>query len=353
MSVILRNNSNSSSGGIGGSGDGFPPGDVDIIANSISDSEVWVKWSDPDNTIINGSTISTWAGTVLVRKIGSYPESVEDGTIVIKNTTRNIFQDIWFKDIGLTNETTYYYRFFPYNTEGVYNNSSNLVFTATPLSISGIFSDNTWAQIISAIETDTVPDTWNVGDEKTLELSGAYNMTITLQIWDFNHFDKSDGSGKANICFGCKDIYIMEQMNTINSFIGGWANMPMRNTVMQNIYNSMPYELQNAIKEVTIEYNPGGTSNIYTCNDKVFIPSINEVGIPDTPSFGTAFPIFSDDTSRMKYDMRPNGSGDPDFWWTRTAYDYSTDYFLAVYPNGYYDCYTITYTEGAVFCFNI
>ena len=72
--------------------------------------------------------------------------------------------------------------------------------------IKPILKDNTWEQIIAASETNSIPSTWKVGDEIDLTLSGKYNETVTLQIWDFNHYDKSDGSGKANICFGMKNL---------------------------------------------------------------------------------------------------------------------------------------------------
>ena len=351
MSILIEKiTHNTGEGIITGS---YPAEEVYNVTLKTSGNNKIIKWNDPEDTIINGTTLSTWYHTILVRKQGSIPESPDDGDLIINNYERNKYSKTEYQDTGLTSGATYYYRFFTFNTEEICNNSGNMIFCEDVTSVSTTLSDNDWENIINIANQGNAQDYWSVGDEITLQLSGSYNVACTLQIWDFNHFDKSDGSGKANICFGCKDIYIMEQMNTINSFIGGWVNMPMRNTVMQNIYNSMPSNLQNAIKEVTIEYNPGGTSNIYTCNDKVFIPSLYEVGISYTPNLGSTFPIFSDNTSRMKYDMRPNGSGDSDFWWTRSAYEYRTNYFLIVYPNGYYDCYTVTDTDGAVFCFNI
>ena len=166
MSIIVRNNSNSLSVGSGGSGEGFPPGDINIIAYTTNDQSVQVKWSDPEDTIINGSTISTWSGTILIRNDNHYPMSIDDGILVIDNKERNKYKDDWYIDNNLINDHVYYYRFFTYNTEEVYNNSGNLIFNARPVAVPKVFAEASWDQIIKVCQTNTVPDTWNIGDEK-------------------------------------------------------------------------------------------------------------------------------------------------------------------------------------------
>lgn len=351
MSIILRNYPTSLNSIGGGSEEGFPPGDVTIISTTVNDGQVLIKWSDPEDTIINGSTISTWAGTILVRKQGSYPSSIEDGTVVVDNTTKNAYRDTWYKDMGLTNNMEYYYRFFPYSTEGVYNNSGNLVFKATPVGVAPIFSDNTWEQIISASESDTIPDTWNVGDKISLKLSGTYNLDVELQIWGFKHFDKSDGSGKAGLLLGCERIPMQEMMNYNMTSEGGWPEYDMSKTVMENIYNSIPDNIKTHIKEVNIKYDNGYPDfSIKTFKDKIFIPSLREVGISNRLADGTKFDIFTDDNSRKK---KMINSESYDNWWTRSNNKPYNASVININFLGTYIYIDISTNLGCVFCFNI
>ena len=336
MSVILRNHPStlSSSTGIE---DGFPPGDVEILRYNEIDQKVQILWSDPDNTIINGSTISTWAGTVLVRNDNHYPINVEDGVLVINNTTKNAYKESYFEDTGLTNDITYYYRFFPYSTEGVYNNSGNLVFKATPVAIPKLFANASWDQVIKACQNDSVPDTWNIGDEKDIELTGQYAQTITMQKKNKKLDSYSDGSGKAPLTFGMKAL--LKDRGTLNdSAKRGWPSTDIRSD-MADYINCFPENIKNAIKEVSNWYTtPGWGAHAQVSwsqtDDKLYIPSVNNINytnsITSCPNDHT-YPIFTDENSRLK---RINGS--LDYWWTRSVY-HSNGYFMCVTSSGYVD----------------
>ncbi len=340
MSVIIRGGASATISG--SSSKGFPPGDVTSISSTVNNGRVLIKWSDPKDTVVDGTTISAWKGTLLVRNADHYPQSIKDGDIVVDSTTRDAYKNTWYTDSGLTNSHKYYYRFFPYNTAKVYNDSSNLIFAATPLSFAPTLKDNTWEQIKAASEGDAVPSTWKVGDEINITLSGTFNETVTLQIWDFKHFDKSDGTGKAGIVFGMKHLMKnTQQMNSSDTNYGGWNDTAMRNTVMQNIYKSMPSNLQKVIKEVNTYANQGGdyeSSSVgKVCKDKVFLPGDSEVynGWPaqsQTESNQKMFPIFTDDNSRIK--KMDNGNGSAQWWWTRSPYYYYSYNFCDVSNTG-------------------
>ena len=337
MSVILRNHPSplSSSTGIE---DGFPPGDVEILRYNEMDQKVQILWSDPDDTIINGSTISVWAGTILVRNDNHYPINVEDGILVINNTTKNAYKESYFEDTGLTNGVTYYYRFFPYSTEGVYNNSGNLVFKATPSLIAPVLENNSWETIVKIANTGQAQDYWNIGDTKHLQFNNVsgWNANVVFQIYDFNHFDKTDGSGKANIVFGSKDILHYMSMGT-SSGKQIWRDTNLRSYINSTVYNNIPSPIKENIKQVTVK----SINSQYDSEDYIFIPSIGEV-IDAGKKDGPTFPIFSDNASRTKtYFQEGNNIGR---WWLRSRYWYTHDYFY-VEDNGYIDTDDSTSSE--------
>ena len=107
-------------------GGGLPPLDVVSPSLEIGNTELTVRWTDPNDTVIEGSVVSTWAGTKLVRKAGSFPTSPSDGVVLVDNKVRGAYTSNGFVDSGLTNGTTYYYQLFPYNTtNGVNENLTN------------------------------------------------------------------------------------------------------------------------------------------------------------------------------------------------------------------------------------
>lgn len=107
----------------GGGGTSIAPKDVSNVSIVNSNAKVTISWTDPTDTVIEGVTFSTWAGTKLVMKQGSYPTSENDGTIVLDSTTRNAYSSTGYTVTGLTNGVTYYFALFPYSTDGIYNYS--------------------------------------------------------------------------------------------------------------------------------------------------------------------------------------------------------------------------------------
>lgn len=117
--------------GSGASGIPLPP--VTGITTQPASGSMYIKWTDPEDVVVDGSTLATWAGTVLVRKAGSMPAGRRDGVQILDSKTRNAYKDTWFADSGLTNGTVYYYKFFPYTTDGVFTNDDADEFTGTPV----------------------------------------------------------------------------------------------------------------------------------------------------------------------------------------------------------------------------
>ena len=119
----------------GGSGGGLALAAVTGITTLAAAGKVYVKWTDPDDMVVAGSTLAAWGGTLLVRKAGSAPTSRRDGTIVLDSKTRDQYKSAYFCDSGLTNGVKYYYKLFPYTTTGTYTDSTDDEFNVTPTAV--------------------------------------------------------------------------------------------------------------------------------------------------------------------------------------------------------------------------
>jgi len=124
--------SNFPSGSGGSGGGGLALGACTSISTLSASGKVYIKWTDPEDLVVAGSTLAAWSGTLLVRKAGSMPVSRRDGTTVLDNKTRNAYQNDYFCDSGLTDGTEYFYKFFPYTTSNTYTESDDNGFSATP-----------------------------------------------------------------------------------------------------------------------------------------------------------------------------------------------------------------------------
>lgn len=85
--------------------------------------EATVKWSDPINfkkNILGDSVdVAIWDNSKLVRKVGSYPTSVTDGTLVVTNVTRDAYKTTGYYDADLPAGSTYYYTLFSITTDSI------------------------------------------------------------------------------------------------------------------------------------------------------------------------------------------------------------------------------------------
>jgi hypothetical protein len=90
--------------------DTTPPATIALVKYFSQDSKAYLSWKNPTNV--------DFYGVRVVRKLGSAPNSVNDGTTVYWGS-RNVFTDS-----GLTLGKNYYYRIYAFDT--VYNYSSGI-----------------------------------------------------------------------------------------------------------------------------------------------------------------------------------------------------------------------------------
>ena len=227
------------------------------------------------------------------------------------------------------------------------------------------FATAAWGDISRIAATGDAQKYFNVGDEKTVELSTGEVITlvilgfnhddltsgggevITLVILGFNHDDLTSG-GKAPITIGMKNLLATNyRMNATATNAGGWDESEMRTTTMQTLLGQLPSDLQAAIKSVDKKAMFGAVSSggvsmaITTSSDKLFL--FSEVEIDGTTSGGYAGEgeqyeywktVKDGKTSADRIKYLSNGGGSENAWWLRSPSLSGSYYFLCVLSSG-------------------
>lgn len=236
------------------------------------------------------------------------------------------------------------------NCGGVYRDITTLSYfgmqATTIRPIHPVLGDNNWNQIVQAVETGVAKEYWKIGDEADLTLSTG--EIVTVQIWNFDHDDLADGSGKAKVTFGMKNL--LATTYRIHSGSGaGWHNCELRDK-MSAFLNQFPPELKTAIKFVSkksIDF--AGSELTSPGNDKIWIPSCSEVNYAHIYNEGAGYPIFSNNASRIK--KLSNGTGAAASYWIRTANSSNKSSWMDIGYDGAYASSTPTTNEGVCLCF--
>ena len=166
-------------------------------------------------------------------------------------------------------------------------------------------ADATWEQINQVSQAGTASNYWAVGDEKTFTLSTG--EAVTVQILGFNHDDLADGSGKAGITFGMKNLLTTGYpTNSSNTNVGGWDSSYARTSIMPTFLGQLPSDLQNVIKEVNKKTSQGNRSSlIITSVDKLFL--LSHIELMGTNKYKTdADAVLSAQGEGVQYDYYKN-----------------------------------------------
>lgn len=154
-----------------------PPTNVSIVN---FDEAAKITWTDPEDVVIDGGIAAQWAGTKVVRKVGSAPTSWKDGTLVVDEKVRDTYKTSPFVDTGLTNGTTYYYGIFPYTDIDQYTTSYVTIFTpsailpATPTLSSVVASDEeALATFVNNSQEALIKIVYKVGSAPTSPTDGT------------------------------------------------------------------------------------------------------------------------------------------------------------------------------------
>lgn len=337
------------------------------------DGKVIITWEDPTNTVIEGSTFSTWAGTKLVMKESGYPTSPDDGTLLVDNTTRDKYKTTGFTKTGLTNDKVYYFALFPYSTDGVYNYDSGNRLLGEPTELKIVtFASGTDAEIEKMIQAHyankiNISDYWAVGDTRSVALSvmsatgvGESHRAQTVQfvIGGFDHDDLAtaiNGHTKAAVTLLQKDCLMdatsagnsnngsndteRGYMNSSSTNSGGWKSCARR-TWCNNVYfAALPTAWQNMVKTVNKKSGTGGGSSSGTevTADKIFLAAEIEVFGSTTYSVageGTQYQYYKNATANRYKMPKWNSSSVSHVYWERSPYSGNASLFCFVNING-------------------
>lgn len=337
-----------------------------------ANASVTIKWQDPENTVISGSTFSTWAGTKLVMKETGYPANPDDGTLVIDNMVRDKYKTTGYTVTGLTNGKKYYFALFPYSTDGVYNYDAGNRLLGEPEDLKIVtFADGTDDEIVKMIEAHyagkiNIKDYWAVGDKRTIHHNAmaATGVSESHKANDYayviigiEHDDlvtAINGKTKAAITIQTERMLYLDTtteynssydashecgyMNSSNTNSGGWEGCARR-TWCNNVYKQcLPTYIQNMMKQVKKLTSAGGwDSTIKASSDYAFLPSEIETFGSVKNSFageGKQYQYFKNATANKYKKPRYNSSYVSGYWWGRSPDSDSGSSFCIMNENG-------------------
>lgn len=336
------------------------------------DKKVVITWEDPTNTVIEGSTFSTWAGTKLVMKESGYPTSPDDGTVLVDNTTRDKYKTTGFTKTGLTNDKKYYFALFPYSTDGVYNYDSGNRLLGEPTELKIVtFSSGTDAEIAKMIQAHynnkiNISDYWAVGDTRSVSLSAMAAtgvgeshraQTVQLVILGFEHdvlATAINGHSKAAVSVGLKDCLMdatsasnvnngsadteKGYMNSTNTNVGGWKNCARRTWCNNVFFSALPSMWQSMVKTVNKKVSVGNNSStIETVQDKIFLAAEIEIFGSTTYSFsgeGTQYQYYKNATANRYKMPKWTSSSVSDVYLERSPFSGASANFCSVNSSG-------------------
>ena len=179
-----------------------------------------------------------------------------------------------------------------------------------------VFAENSWEDIIKACQTNKVPDTWAVGDQKPMTINGQEYL---IDIIGKNHDTYSSG-GIAPLTFQMHDCYGTKYgISQYGTHTGRWSKRYMRTTVLPMIKALMPAEVISALRTVVKKSLDGYYSNntsVETTQDDLFLLSEKEVFDVITFSMGNEgaqYEYYAAGNSAIK---TINGSGTS--WYERS-----------------------------------
>ena len=246
------------------------------------------------------------------------------------------------------------------------------------------FNSNSWDDIKAAVNAGTAASYWKVGDRKEVVLNGtvgnkSFNNTTTycyILGFDHNASIESNGEHTIHIGFGasalsggayiayCDSKYNSSvsatgyfSMNSSNTNSGGWNSCQMKSTICPAFKNALPSDLQSNIRAVTKYQNNGNSTSGQSSSNEIWLLSEMEIfGSADQSGY-TANQLQYDFykgvtgwSAAPKIKYKDTSTSKAVFWWERSAYSSTSNFFCYVYTNGNADINIANFSCGFAPC---
>ena len=226
------------------------------------------------------------------------------------------------------------------------------------------FEKDNWSTIVSNVKSGNISN-YNIGDTKEVNLGTTYG-THTLRVANTSTPSECSTTGFSQTACGFvlefADIITTHKMNDTNINKGGWPVTSMRTFVNNDIYNSLPNEIKNAIIDTTTVSGHGNTNyNNFTSTDKLYLLAPKEI----YTNFSNSWDSAKDLTRTLDYytaqgvttnnysgAIKKNGTS-ASGWWFRAANSFTPGNFLRVTSNGDFVEYVADYAFGVVPAFRL
>lgn len=247
--------------------------------------EAVLLWQAPDS-----DEDSSFVGVRIVRKVGSTPTGLSDGTVVYEGTA------LTYTDTGLTAGTTYYYRAFAYNAKKKYQTAmctakltAIVCLRADDLPVGTLIKFNVDSKPMDfivvhqgnpdpAVYDDTADGTWILPKLAWYKIA-FYKDGNTR--WDDSERGYADYGGSAlNASLNSRDLYTGTNTSWVyNPLITYYDPVAVEHMRTVNV----PY---GRVNNTTLD------ANIYTTAVKLFQPTAKEIGVTTKYSAGAKLDYF-------------------------------------------------------------
>lgn len=239
---------------------------------TAGNAQVELTWTDPldkyatpegEVSETGDQLVSEWDHTVLVRKTGSQPAGPNDGTVVVSSSVRNQYQSTAYVDSGLTNDTTYYYGVFAYNSDGVYSEGA----------------------FVSAMPVAGTP----LGDltEGTLITINENGAPVEFYVTKHNYEPGLNGDGRT----------LMVRKNCLNGLPGSYLLFNIT-SYLSNTYKATFSSFVQQLIGSTKYYiwDPPKASAVTSTTSNIFFPSFREYGLQNISGTSGASSTYEGNT---------------------------------------------------------
>ncbi len=195
--------------------------------------------------------------TVLVRKMGAYPVSPDDGTTVVEVTLRNKFHTTPFNDTLPDTGDSFFYALFTYSEAGMVNTNAANHFAANAF---------TWSTVADVVRSGDAPLYFDIGDVFTLP--HATLGTIHWQVAAFDNAVLLDASKTHSMTLLSVSTLTTMPLDAAEKAYATTADTTFQEGKKYYTYNGMGYD--------EAETLPGGaipSATYYEANEPYYINS--------------------------------------------------------------------------------